>query len=264
MNDFFELRRFGFLLRKTIFERPVQLVGIAGLSLAATFVIYAGALYFMGSLPAQNLSFVYGFAGGGSFLASVVFSYFTTNASGSAYLTLPASAFEKWLCGILIVGVFYTSIFLVFYRLMDVSFITAYHNGLDKNSPDYKYLYDARHIYTFDNNLVEQSVLIFLNFAGALMVGSLYFNKVSAVKTAILYLAFVGLIFLLNLAVAHMLFNDVDWATPFNNVFIVVGDTTGSVDLPKGGSQFAHIAFMYIIPGILWLTAYIRLREKEI
>lgn len=264
MNDIFELKRFGYLFRKTIAERPVQLVGIPCLALAVTLIIYAAVLYFIDSLPAQNLSFIWGFAGGGSVLASVVFSYFTTNANGSAYLTLPASALEKWLCGILIVGVCFTILFLAFYRLMDVCFITAYHNGLDKSSPDYQYLYNARHVYTFDNNIVQQSVLIFLNLTGALMVGSLYFNKVSAVKTAIFYLVFVGLIFLINLVVAHLLFNDVDWATPFNNVFIIVGNSVGSVELPEGGSQFAHIAFMYIIPGILWLTTYIRLREKEI
>ena len=126
MNDIFEFKRFGLLFKKTILERPVQLLGIAGLALAATLIIYSAILYFtngMGWNIAQNLSFGWGVIGGGCFLSSVVFGYFSTNASGSAYLTLPASAFEKWLCGIIIIGVLFPGLFLIFYRFMDFCFL---------------------------------------------------------------------------------------------------------------------------------------------
>ena len=97
MNDVFNLKRFGLLLKKTILERPVQLMGITGLILTATAVIYALCLYYMSFQPAQNMAYIWGLGGGGCFLSSVVFGYFNTIAQGSAYLTLPASAFEKWL-----------------------------------------------------------------------------------------------------------------------------------------------------------------------
>src|SRR5438874_467595 len=98
MNNVFNLKRFSLLLKKTILERPMQFMGLTGLVLAATFIIYAATKYAMGWMPAQNLTFIWGLVGGGCFLASVVFGYFNNNASGSAYLTLPASALEKWLC----------------------------------------------------------------------------------------------------------------------------------------------------------------------
>jgi hypothetical protein len=264
MNDIFKLRRFILLLKKTILERPVQLMGLTGLVFVATLIIYSLALYTLSWNPAQNLAFIWGFVGGGCFLSSIIFGYFSTNASGSAYLTLPASAFEKWLCGILIAGIFFTCAFLAFYRLLDTCFVTTYHNGLNKNSPQFKELYDMAHIYTFDNNVARQSIILYVNFAGAMMVGSLYFNKVSAVKTALVYCGILGVIFFLNLFLANIFFKNVDEAFPFHNIFIKIGNDVGSVELPHAVSNMVTIAIQFIIPAVLWITAFIRLREKEI
>jgi len=264
MNDTFELKRFGLLLKKTILERPMQIIGPVVLTLAATLALYALALYFMGWNPAQNLAFIWGLVGGGCFLASAVFGYFGTNASGSAYLTLPASIFEKWLCAIIIAGVLFCSIFFLFFRVMDASFVSVYHNGLDKNSPLYARMYDAVHLYTFDSNMVWQSVSVYLNFVGAMMVGSLYFNRASTVKVALVYVGAIAVIYFLNLFLVHMMFSNVYQASPFYFVFIKVGNDIGKIELPHIADQIVGITWFYIIPAILWLTTYIRLREKEI
>ena len=267
MNNTFELKRFGLLLKKTVMERPVQLVGLCGLILAATLVIYSALLHFLGWQAwnlAQNLTFAWCFFGGGCFLSSIVFGYFGTNASGSAYLTLPASTFEKWLCGVLIIGVCFPCLFLVFFKLMDASFVMAYHNGLDKNSSTYKAMYNAVQFYTFNDSFVKESITIYVNFVGAMMVGSLYFNKVSAIKTAMVYSGAVAIIFFLNLFLAEATFVNVDMASPFNNIRIKVGNGLGILELPSNVSNIVHVAILFIIPIVLWITAYIRLREKEI
>src|SRR6478736_4112517 len=118
MNDTFSIRRFGLLFKKTIAERPIQTVGVMVLLLLLSFILYVAAKKIIGFGPAQNLTLIWGLAGGGFFLASFVFGYFSNNASGSSYLTLPVSYFEKWLCSIIITGVLYPIIFLVFYHLM--------------------------------------------------------------------------------------------------------------------------------------------------
>ncbi|MHB8208948.1 hypothetical protein [Mucilaginibacter sp.] len=267
MNNIFELKRFGLLLKKTVMERPVQLFGLCGLILAATLVLYSVLLHLIGWQGwnmVQNLTFVWCFMGGGCFLSSIVFGYFGTNASGSAYLTLPASTFEKWLCGVLIIGVCFPCLFLVFFRLMDASFVMAYHNGLDRNSQNYKVMYDAARAYPFDNVFVKESVMIYVNFVGAMMVGSLYFNKVSAIKTAIVYCCALAIIFFLNLFLAKAAFSNVDMAFPFNKIMIKVGNGFGTIELPSNVSNIVHVAILFIIPIVLWITAYIRLREKEI
>jgi hypothetical protein len=265
MNDIFNFKRFGLLFRKTILERPVQLMGITGLILTATLVIYALCLYFISFQPAQNMAFIWGLVGGGCFLSSVVFGYFNTNAQGSAYLTLPASAFEKWLCGILFVGIFFLCTFLAFYKLIDMGFVTAYRNGLDKNNPAYKELYNSVQYYPLDNNnIAKQSAMLFFNFTGAMMVGSLYFNRIAAIKTALVYFAALAIIYFLNLLLAYSFFQNVDEAFPFHNIFIRAGNDNGSIELPSSFSNITYYFFAFIIPGILWITTLIRLREKEI
>ncbi|AMR31801.1 hypothetical protein A0256_10400 [Mucilaginibacter sp. PAMC 26640] len=264
MNDTFNLTRFGLLLKKSVLERAMQILGLMAFVLCFTLISYSILVYIGGWVGAQTMSFVWGFIGGGVFLSSMVFSYFNTNAGGSAYLTLPASALEKWLCGVLLTGVFFCLIFFGFYRLIDYCFVTAYHNGLDRNSPLYKNMYNAVYIFPFEGNIVRQSTTLFLNFTGIMLVGQLYFNKVALVKVALVTCAIMGFIYFLNLAVATMLLGKIDIAFPYYTVLINMGSEVGNVELPEGVVAVPNAFFQYILPVILWLTAYIRLREKEI
>src|SRR5882762_2848221 len=111
MNNTFNLRRFWLLLKKTLLERPVQMFGFTGLILAVVLIMYVIIKSLGGFTAAQNISFIWGLPGGGFFLGSFVFNYFSSTANGSSYLTLPASHFEKWLCAVLITGVLYVGVF---------------------------------------------------------------------------------------------------------------------------------------------------------
>lgn len=265
MNDILNLNRFNLLLKKTILERPVQIGGLMGFILCFTFILYAAAVYAIDYGAAQNLSFVWGLVGGGTVLSSYVFGYFNTNAGGAAYLTLPASALEKWLCGILIAGFFFLIIFLGFFRLVDYSFVTAYHNGLDKNNPLYQRLYDHVYLYSFTNNrVVERVITIWVNFSGAMLVGSLYFNRIAIVKVALVVCGILGAVYGLNLLVANLLFSNVDVAFPYKNVLIKVKSEIGVISLPHTAALVFDAFINYILPITLWLTAFIRLKEKEI
>ena len=61
-----------------------------------------------------------------------------------------------------------------------------------------------------------------------------------------------------------MLFHNVDGAFPFSGVFIKVGNDVGLLGLPDAIANLVQLAIQFIIPGILFLTVFIRLREKEI
>jgi len=53
-------------------------------------------------------------------------------------------------------------------------------------------------------------------------------------------------------------------ASPFNNIRIKVGNGLGILELPSNVSNIVHITILFIIPAVLWMTTYIRLKEKEI
>ena len=263
MNNTFDIKRFGWFFKKTILERPVQLMGFVVLILALDLIVYAFAKFVSGFEVAQNASFLLGLIGGGCLLASFVYSHFSTNASGSSFLTLPSSQLEKWLCGVVITGVLYVAVFLLFFRAMDLIFVSIYHKGLDPKGPFYKEMYDAVQPFPFDGFVADKSYMMFLNFAGAMLVGSLYFNRAPFIKVALVACGICFGAFLLNLFIANLFFKNVDSAFPYYLVWITVGKERGRLELPANILNTVSIFFQYIIPFILWTLAFLRLREKE-
>ena len=263
MNNTFSLPRFGLLFKKTLLERPMQLLGLSLLSLSVVFLSYVIGKTLMGFEEGQNLSFILGLIGGGCFLASFVYGYFSSNAMGSSFLTLPASHFEKWLCGVLITGVLYVLLFLLFFHFIDTLFVGIYRNSLDTNSPFYKELYDQVQVMPLTGFVASKVFFMFINFAGAMLVGSLYFNKVSFIKVALLICAFWFSSYLLNMVIARAMMKNVGNALPYWLVWIEVGKDRGRIDMPENIGQAVSILIKYIVPAILWMLAYVRLKEKE-
>ena len=263
MNNMFNVKRFGLLFRKTLLERPIQLLGFTAMSYALTLIIYIGAKSVMFFGAAQNLSFIWGLLLGSSFLASFVFNYFSSNASGSSYLMLPASQLEKWLCGVLIAGILYPVFFLVFYRLVDIAFVSIYHNGLDPSSPFYKRDYDAVYVFDFARPVARDTFRIFLIMTGATLVGSLYFNKLPFIKVMIGICILVLTILGLNFLIAKLIFGNVADAAPFNHVTLLVGKEEASIDLPQRVGQAFQFCLWYVTPAILWLLSFTRFKEKQ-
>ena len=251
------------LLKKTLLEKPMQMIGFPGLLLTVVLILYVAIKALSGFDMAQRTSFLVGLVGGSFFLASFVFGYFLSNARGSSFLTLPASHFEKWLCGILIAGVFYPITFLIFYYSIDTGFVALYHKSLDPASPFYKQAYES--VYTFDlNGIIARNVFImFFIYTGTMLLGSLYFNKASVIKTAIALCVIFLLIYGSNWLFATMLFGHIDDAAPFAHVAIPVGNEVGFIELPASFAKISKYIFLYAGPASFWLLSFTRLREKE-
>jgi hypothetical protein len=253
MNNTFNPKRFGLLFKKTMLEKPTQMFGFTGLIFLFILIMYYIMKTFASFQAAQNISFIWGLVGGDFILTSFMFNYFSSTASGSFYLTLPVSNFERWLCAVVI----------AFYRIMDAGFVAAYHNSLDPNGPFYKIRYDAVYLLSFNDRLPRITYPMFLIFSGIMLVGSLYFNKVALVKvalaTCILFLAIYGL----NYLFAFLMFKNIDDAFPFQHVAILVGREVGSIELPKSIHDPIWYFINFGLPVILWGVAFIRLREKE-
>jgi hypothetical protein len=263
MNDTFSVKRFSRLFKKTLLERPTQMFGFFGLILAFIFILYFILKNITSFNATQNIVFIWGFAGGGCILASFIFGYFSSNANGSSYLTLPASHLEKWLCGMLIAMVIYPLIFLFVFRLIDAGFVSLFHKSLDPESPLYLEQYRSVYLFPFTGRLAMKVYPIFLIFTGIAMLGSLYFNKAAFIKTALVFCAVCFAIFALNWLFGVLLFGKIDSAFPFRDVEILVGKEVGSVELPQKSYAFIGNSLNYFIPVLLWAITFIRLREKE-
>jgi hypothetical protein len=263
MNNTFNAKRFVLLFKKTLLEKPMQMFGFTGLIFLFILMLYYLMKTFATFQAAQNLSFLWGLVGGDFILASFVFNYFSSNASGSSYLTLPVSNFEKWLCGVIIAGILYPLVFLLFYRIMDAGFVAAYHNSLDPSGPFYNIRYDAVYIFPFDGRIPRISYSMLFFFSGIMLIGSLYFNKVALVKVALFITILCFGIYGLNYLFASFMFKNIDDAFPFQHVAILVGKEVGSVELPKNVHDPIWYFINWGLPVVLWAVAFIRLREKE-
>ncbi len=262
MNNIFNVRRFCLLLKKTLLERPVQIMGFTGLVLTTVFIVYA----FLNGPGAnrdfaQSSTFFIGLAGGGSFLASVVFGYFGGNAKGYSYLTLPASSFEKWLCGVLIIGVLYPAVFILFFSVMDRAFVASYLVSHDPAAADY---FLMRQVFPLDGWMAQNVYTLFFIYAGAMMLGSLYFNKMSFIKTALILFGLFICFFVSNSGIAKVFFGDIGSAMPFEFVFVRVGyNDFERIVLPENLANAVNFGVRFAFPASLWLISLVRLREKE-
>jgi len=263
MNDTFQWKRFGFLLRKTVLEKPVLVVGGIGLLLTLTFITYLVAKVLGGFGTAQNLTFIWGLPLGSALMASAILGNFSTNAQGISYIMLPASGFEKWLCAVLISMIIYPLLFLVFFHSIDLAFIRVFHEGLDKSSPFYRQRYDSVYALDVGGILAKRVYMNAYLLTSISLLGSLYFNKVPFVKIAIAISIVVLTIIGLNLLVANLLFGSVLEAGPFNSVIVPVGKEEGMIQLPEGQEMFVGMAVGLVLPSILCVLSLVRMREKE-
>jgi hypothetical protein len=263
MNEIFNLRRFRLYFVKTLLEKPFQIVGTFVLSFSVVILIYFLLKSIANFELAQLFSFTVGLVGGGGLLASLVFGYFTDTASGSSYLTLPVSVFEKWLCAILLVGILYVGCFLLYFRGLDALFVHLYHTGLNPQDPRYLQQYNRVYLFSYKSE-GEDIFIFFANAAAAMLVGSLYFNKVSFIKVSLVICGLYFFAFLLNYLVGSVLFKNLLRTFPVHEIAIKNGNEEGILVLPSGWRKCYDVMSTYLLPGILLVVSYIRLKEKEV
>ncbi len=266
MNNTFELKRFGLLFKKLLFERALHLVG--------SFVLVALVTWFFHTVmdigydvnnvvPASN-AFAIGLVLGGIYWVFTGFSYFSNNTEGYSYLTLPASHLEKWLSAILLLG-FFMLFFCIYFRVLDTIYL---HKFLaDKvNWKNYPKILETAYPLAFwgDKRIdLEGCYSAFFNATGVMAVGSLYFNKNAFIKTTLITLVFFISLTILNMKVASALFNDSVALEPLWRSADIYS-INFHVQLSEPINTAYMLGFDYLLPVALWLIALVRLREKEL
>jgi hypothetical protein len=96
-----------------------------------------------------------------------------------------------------------------------------------------------------------------------MLIGSIYFNKLSVIKVGLVLCCLFMIIFGLNWLIAIGIFGTINDAVPFNHVTIPAGKEEGSIFLPSGIANIFEYGLLCIFPSILWLLSFTRLREKE-
>ncbi len=272
MSNTFDIRRFSFLFKKTIYERRLALIGFFVLLMVLILLIYSQSR--TGSSPLQYLSAVIGLVLGPSIIVNILLNNFSKKSEATSYLTLPCSHFEKWLVVFVITVFIYLPLFLALFKVIDTLYIDYYRElsvtkfnytpkQLEDNLPYLKYsLDDSNNSLPFLNFLSN-----FFLFGGIALLGSLYFNQKSYIKTALVFLAF---------AVIGSFFNSIIYKTiigetvslnfsDFTNVTVINQDLKKfPLVVSASFSNFIKFITLIFLPVALWIIGLVRFRDKEL
>ena len=264
MNNTFDIKRFGLYFKKTIFEQPLQTFGALGLALLSVVLFYSN--YDINSLNTGLNRDVFApvLCIGGLYFVFIQIGFFSNKEHGYSYLTLPVSAFEKWLSIFLTTCVLFPAIFIAFFRVIDTFRVNEFYNTTPINQiQEISNIYNRLKVFDISDPMFLKYISIFMIFSGAMLVLSLYFNKQTLVKALIaIFLASFGF-YTFNGMIASWFFGkDYTSAQPF--LFVNMKNLDYLVMLPNPYRFLGSILIDIILPSTLWMIGLIRLREKEI
>ncbi|MBX0333407.1 hypothetical protein K3G39_09160 [Pontibacter sp. HSC-14F20] len=258
MNNHFNPSRFALLFRKHTVEHYKTYLMSLGVLLGAMFLIIGAASY-MASRPMsateQSVFFMFFMIGAGMVFSSTVFAQLGDKKKAIAFLTLPASQFEKYLVGWLYsfpiyLLLFIPSFYLIVYLLLSID---------PRVGPEP----DMINILTSEPAL--HILLTFYALFNALMlVGSAYFNKNHFIKTT--FAGFLGILLLYNLnkqAVQAMLGRDFTAVNPFSAAFFMEDDKRFEVGVYEG-NEMLMVTLLVVLALVSWVVAYFKIKEKQV
>lgn len=204
------------------------------------------------------------------FITGLIFTGFSFNQFGDKprgvdYLLLPASHFEKFLTAWLTTTV---GFMIVYHLAFAVSVLIA--SGLLTLRTDIVDSFDWSHI--FKKEFIVAFETWFLAHA-VIMLGAVYFNKFSIIKTLFILILFIVLMGSLNMLMTNLLFGNrlAHWgsAIPFYSVQIVAKPDdqfmySQPLELPPYLLQTFDCIWRFLLAPVIWTLAYFRLKDKEI
>ena len=269
MNQFFSVKRFTLLVLKHWADNKKRygLSVLAFIGLLITWFVFTILVGFDRPMveEVQMITFYISLFAVGTFYASQYFSDLGSRAKGINFLLVPASAFEKLLCSLLFSVVLFFLVFLTAFYLVDILMV-AIANSL-KGTPKTTVLNIFSVIVIPVNlNSTINFLLFFFSVQSAFLLGSVYFEKFSFVKTIIS--CFVGgfLIFLLVYFLNVKLLPEGDYPLGFLTSYRVRVDGINDrlVQLPGWVGQLLRFLVLYTIAPFFWIVTYLRLKEKQV
>lgn len=258
MNNFFSFRRFSRLFVKHTAEHyRIYLMSIA--VLAGVLLLGGSFLFFVVPDPPdigfQTAMFVILMLIAGTLFASTVFSDLGDKNKAIPALTLPATAFEKFLVG----WIYSYPIFLLIYTGVFYAALTGL--GALRH-------WDAKQhfaLFSLHQDGFYIVIIIYSVLHAIALFGAIFFNKLHFIKTGFAFFIGYALVMIANtsfLRIITGLYVD-KFAMPFGFLNFNVGDKYYSVAV-KGASSLSVVLILSASAVLVWIAAYFRLKEKQV
>jgi hypothetical protein len=204
----------------------------------------------------------------GSFYANQYFRDLGSRAKGVNFLLVPASAFEKILCSLLYTVVLFFVVFTCAFYLVDILMVAIAKGFLMTDIPNKEKgllnVFEASRL-PLEGQSTVNVLLIFFAIQSVFLLGSVYFEKYSFIKTIIsgfvvFFIVFFFIFFL------NDLMPDGEYANGLLTAYRIQNGDKGDylVRIPDWLGQILYYLLMYGIAPFLWIVTYVRLKEKQV
>jgi hypothetical protein len=218
---------------------------------------------------AQQVTFFLSLFAVGTFYASQYFRDLGSRAKGINFLLVPASAFEKLLCSLLYTVLLFFALFTAGYYLVDLLMVTIANAlpGADKLGEKTSVINVFKIIIVrFNRDSTINFLLFFFSVQSAFLLGSVYFEKYSFIKTIISGFVACFILFCFMYFFTEHLLPDGDYPMGFLTAYRVYVDGVNDplVQVPRWIGEVFRFAIMYGVAPFFWLVTYFRLKEKQV
>lgn len=261
MTNSFSFSRLWLLIKKQWFDNTrfylLSVLALFGL-MVLVFIFYFIASQPVFSEESTMIIFFVGLYITGFVFASGIFSALGDRPKGIYWMTVPATHLEKLMCGIFYGTVVFTVVYILcFVVVQQLTF------SLVRTRPDFRII-PLGH---WDQPL-RFAAYFFFPLQALYLMGSVYFERYSFVKTTLMGLA-VLLLFLTHLYFNHKIFLP-EYASIFSPTSFMInsaasGDRTDRIyELSPWINDAVTFLMKYMWLPVFWVVTYFRLKEKEI
>lgn len=273
MNQFFSFPRLLLLLSKHWADNKKRygLSVLAFIGLLITWFVFTLLTRLdkpMGK-EVQNITFFFSLFAVGTFYASQYFRDLGSRSKGINFLLVPASAFEKLLCSLLYTALLFFVVFTVAFYLVDALMVAVAHQlPQDMASGEKTGVVNIFKvvIVRFNKDSTINFLLFFFSLQSVFLLGSVYFEKYSFIKTIICGFAAGFLLFCFLYFFNEYLLPEGDYPQGFLTSYrvYVVGGKDRLVQVPRWIGEVFRFLVMYGVAPFMWLVTYYRLKEKQV
>jgi hypothetical protein len=272
MNQFFSFKRFTLLVLKHWADNKKRygLSVLAFIGLLITWFVFTLLVEPDIRMPkdVQQITYFFSLFVVGTFYASQYFSDLGSRSKGINFLLVPASAFEKLLCSLLYTVVLFFVVFTTIFYIVD-SLMVAISSNLPGNNevngkPTVVNVFKII-ILRFNRDSTINFLLLYFSVQSVFLLGSVFFEKYSFIKTIISgFIA--GFILFCLMYFFNELMPDGEYPHGFLTAYrvSVEGGDDHLVQVPRWIGEVFRFLVMYAVAPFFWIVTYYRLKEKQV
>lgn len=265
MNNTFDFNRFSLLINRQWVENKKLFLmasfGIMGILVVINSLIMRWEYGYIDTTARFSI-FLLSFYFGGSVLTNYVFKDLSDKNSGTSFLLVPASHFEKFLAGVFYAFILLPIVFLSLFYVVDLGFVTIGNNIKDglkvpavKNIQLHTFILNSKNIREMGREIIG----FWLVIQTFVLMGAAQFEGRSYIKTAFMGFALLFLIGIIAYLSNKLFLNDI--TQQFQNK----GYSRELLKPTKDNfSNIFRVILIYVLPLILLVTAYFKLKEKQV